>query len=271
MNQIPLADDFVAECHGVRVPHSPFLHETRIARINAAAYEGQEIAGALTSCARATGCWNSAPALASSARWSPPAPGRADPLVRGQSAADPAYPPAAPDERARRGDRAAQRGAGARRRDPGHAAVPPHGSYLGSVTACGSARTAGTWSRWSPPPLGAVIADCGPQVMLVDIEGGERGILQGAPTFRRAGAGDGVPPRRLRARGDAGRCKSLLRRPGLPATTAIRPAPSGPATAPSESADVPRDSRPPTPAEGRSGASVAPSPACRSAPGRRGR
>lgn len=36
-----------AECLGVRVPHSRFLHETRIERINAARYEGQEIAGAL--------------------------------------------------------------------------------------------------------------------------------------------------------------------------------------------------------------------------------
>ncbi|MEP3686575.1 MAG: FkbM family methyltransferase [Sulfitobacter dubius] len=36
-----------AECHGVRVPQSPFLNETRIQRINARRYEGQEIAGAL--------------------------------------------------------------------------------------------------------------------------------------------------------------------------------------------------------------------------------
>ena len=37
----------VAECLGVKVPASPYLTETRIARINAARYEGQEIAGAL--------------------------------------------------------------------------------------------------------------------------------------------------------------------------------------------------------------------------------
>jgi len=36
-----------AECHGVKVPDSPLLNETRIERINAARYEGQEIAGAL--------------------------------------------------------------------------------------------------------------------------------------------------------------------------------------------------------------------------------
>ena len=36
-----------AECHGVRVPQSPFLNDTRIQRINAGRYEGQEIAGAL--------------------------------------------------------------------------------------------------------------------------------------------------------------------------------------------------------------------------------
>lgn len=36
-----------AECHGVRVPPSRFLHDRRIERINAAQYEGQEIAGAL--------------------------------------------------------------------------------------------------------------------------------------------------------------------------------------------------------------------------------
>ncbi|QFS83818.1 hypothetical protein FIU97_13805 [Roseivivax sp. THAF40] len=37
-----------AVCHGVQVPHSPYLNETRIARIEAARYEGDEIAGALT-------------------------------------------------------------------------------------------------------------------------------------------------------------------------------------------------------------------------------
>lgn len=36
-----------AECHGVKVPQSPFLNETRIQRINAGRYEAQEIAGAL--------------------------------------------------------------------------------------------------------------------------------------------------------------------------------------------------------------------------------
>ena len=39
--------EYVALCKGVRVPHSPFLTETRIARINAERYEGDEIAGAL--------------------------------------------------------------------------------------------------------------------------------------------------------------------------------------------------------------------------------
>ena len=37
----------VAECMGVKVPPSPYLTEKRIERINAARYEGQEIAGAL--------------------------------------------------------------------------------------------------------------------------------------------------------------------------------------------------------------------------------
>lgn len=36
-----------ALCKGVRVPHSPFLNETRIRRIQEARYEGEEIAGAL--------------------------------------------------------------------------------------------------------------------------------------------------------------------------------------------------------------------------------
>lgn len=40
--------EYAALCKGVRVPHSPFLTETRIARINAARYEGDEIAGALS-------------------------------------------------------------------------------------------------------------------------------------------------------------------------------------------------------------------------------
>ena len=48
MNQITPGADFAAECHGIRVPNSPFLHDKRIERINAAAYEGDEIAGALS-------------------------------------------------------------------------------------------------------------------------------------------------------------------------------------------------------------------------------
>ncbi|MHA6264557.1 FkbM family methyltransferase [Arenibacterium sp. CAU 1754] len=41
------AVDPAAVCLGVKVPPSKFLHEGRIARINAAEYEGQEIEGAL--------------------------------------------------------------------------------------------------------------------------------------------------------------------------------------------------------------------------------
>jgi len=39
--------EIVARCEGLRVPASPFLNEMRIRRINAARYEGEEIAGAL--------------------------------------------------------------------------------------------------------------------------------------------------------------------------------------------------------------------------------
>ncbi|MEW9918514.1 FkbM family methyltransferase [Marimonas sp. MJW-29] len=39
--------DHVAECHGVKVPDSPFLTEARIERIKGGRYEGQEIDGAL--------------------------------------------------------------------------------------------------------------------------------------------------------------------------------------------------------------------------------
>lgn len=40
--------EYAALCKGVRVPQSPYLTETRITRINAARYEGDEIAGALS-------------------------------------------------------------------------------------------------------------------------------------------------------------------------------------------------------------------------------
>ena len=43
----PLEHGIAAECLGVKVPRSRYLHDGRIARINAAQYEGQEIAGAL--------------------------------------------------------------------------------------------------------------------------------------------------------------------------------------------------------------------------------
>ncbi len=43
----PKVPTHVAECMGVKVPPSPYLNEKRIERINAARYEGQEIAGAL--------------------------------------------------------------------------------------------------------------------------------------------------------------------------------------------------------------------------------
>ncbi len=43
----PLNPEFAATCHGVGVPPSRYLQETRIARINAGNYEGDEIRGAL--------------------------------------------------------------------------------------------------------------------------------------------------------------------------------------------------------------------------------
>ena len=42
-----LDQSIAAVCKGVRVPHSPFLNETRIRRIDEARYEGEEITGAL--------------------------------------------------------------------------------------------------------------------------------------------------------------------------------------------------------------------------------
>jgi FkbM family methyltransferase len=42
-----VSQEIAATCLGVKVPQSSFLTETRIKRINAARYEGQEIAGAL--------------------------------------------------------------------------------------------------------------------------------------------------------------------------------------------------------------------------------
>lgn len=42
-----VTDEVVANCLGLKVPRSQYLRENRIARINAAKYEGQEIAGAL--------------------------------------------------------------------------------------------------------------------------------------------------------------------------------------------------------------------------------
>ncbi|MFC6760157.1 hypothetical protein ACFQFQ_12695 [Sulfitobacter porphyrae] len=47
----------VAECHGVKVPDSPMMTPERAERINAARYEGQEIAARLRSSAPATGFW----------------------------------------------------------------------------------------------------------------------------------------------------------------------------------------------------------------------
>jgi len=47
MEQQTKSAEAAAECHGVRVPPSPFLNDTRIERINAGRYEGQEVQGAL--------------------------------------------------------------------------------------------------------------------------------------------------------------------------------------------------------------------------------
>lgn len=47
MTDMPAPGAFAAMCHGVGVPPSPFLHDQRIRRINAGRYEGQEIGGAL--------------------------------------------------------------------------------------------------------------------------------------------------------------------------------------------------------------------------------
>jgi FkbM family methyltransferase len=47
MNQITIGEEFAVECRGVRVPHSPYLPERRIDKIRAGGYEPEEIAGAL--------------------------------------------------------------------------------------------------------------------------------------------------------------------------------------------------------------------------------
>ena len=47
MPEQTITTEIAAECLGVKVPASRFLHETRIERINSARYEGQEIAGAM--------------------------------------------------------------------------------------------------------------------------------------------------------------------------------------------------------------------------------
>ncbi|NIZ12857.1 FkbM family methyltransferase [Phaeobacter sp. HF9A] len=47
MSEPAPAPEVAAVCHGVKVPMSRFLNETRIKRINEARYEGPEIAGAL--------------------------------------------------------------------------------------------------------------------------------------------------------------------------------------------------------------------------------
>lgn len=44
---VGVSDEVAAVCLGVKIPHSKFLNEKRIERINAARYEGQEIKGAL--------------------------------------------------------------------------------------------------------------------------------------------------------------------------------------------------------------------------------
>jgi len=47
MSRTKKSPEVVAECHGVKVPASPFISEDRIKRINKGRYEHQEIAGAL--------------------------------------------------------------------------------------------------------------------------------------------------------------------------------------------------------------------------------
>lgn len=40
--------ELAATCLGVKVPNSPFLNESRIERLNAGRYEGQEILGVMS-------------------------------------------------------------------------------------------------------------------------------------------------------------------------------------------------------------------------------
>ena len=47
MAQTSTEHDHAALCHGVKVPHSPFLNDTRIRRMGEGTYEGDEIRGAL--------------------------------------------------------------------------------------------------------------------------------------------------------------------------------------------------------------------------------
>ena len=179
MNKPTGETDIAAECFGVKVPASQFLHEKRIERINAGRYEGQEIEGALhvvssddvvleigagIGVVGAVIATNAKPKTVQSFEANP----NLIPVIRDLYRVNDLE------------DRISVRNAVLLTGDDQPATVPFHvkSSYLGSsLVDDGRAREV---VQIETADLATVCAELQPSVLIMDIEGGELDLLKGA-------------------------------------------------------------------------------------------
>lgn len=168
-----------AEYRGVRVPPSPFLHRKRVDRINSGAYEGQEVAGAL----HVTRAGDRVLELGAGIGFVGGVVAKLTAPARLLSFE--ANPRLIPHIRALHALNGLEKVAEVRNQvlfggpdRPETATFHIHASYLGSSLQ-GNARSV---EQVAVPTadLAATLAEFRPDVLIVDIEGGERDILKHA-------------------------------------------------------------------------------------------
>lgn len=206
-------EEIAAQCYGVKVPHSPFLHEKRIERINAGRYEGQEIDGALHVISQedvvleiGAGIGVVGAVIASNCK----------PKAVHSFEANPQLIPVITSLYAVNDlqDRISVRNTVLLTGDARPETIPFHikNSYLGSsLVDDGRARET---VAIETADFGAICEELKPTVLIMDIEGGELELLQGADLSRFRAAVLEFHPRVYGVQGMR-TCKSILRDAGL--------------------------------------------------------
>jgi len=209
-----MAEEIAAQIHGVKVPVSPFLNETRTDRINNGRYERQEIEGALSLVRQGDkvlelGAGLGIVGAVVSANRKP-----------SKVLSYEANPALIPHIRALyKANRLSRRNLVRNEvllsapSSPKTVEFPVHNSFLGSSLAGNKAR-AREVVEVKTSDFNALVAEFGPDVLIVDIEGGELDLLEHARLEGVRGVVIEFHPK-VYGTGGMRRCKAILRDGGF--------------------------------------------------------